>query len=145
MTPWHVDRSQRFVRERFGAHPLIDAERIAACIERTRFPPPKDALTQPTDDYPGLVRASDLIGQLGDPDYLRKLPALYHEFGELGMNAKLGYENPGDLRRGFASFYWGMVRPYVEDALRHLRVTRDGRQWVASLHAHVFAAEHQDS
>ena len=32
------------------------------------------------------MRAADLIGQLGDPHYLRKANALYHEFEEVGMN-----------------------------------------------------------
>lgn len=143
LTPWHVDRGRVFVRERFGSHPLIDADRVADCIERTRFPAPDDPSHAPTDDYPGLVRAADLIGQLGDPDYLRKLPALYYEFEELGTNERFGYRTPGDLRRAFAAFYWQQVRPYVESAFEHLRVTRAGRQWIANLHAHVFASEHQ--
>ena len=43
LTPYHVDRSQFFVRERFGGQKLtneVDAELIAAYIERTRFPIP---------------------------------------------------------------------------------------------------------
>ena len=37
------------------------------------------------------MRAADLIGQLGDPHYLRKANALYYEFEEVGMNKQLGY------------------------------------------------------
>ncbi len=37
------------------------------------------------------MRAADLIDQLGDPLYLRKLNALFHEFSEIGMNEELGY------------------------------------------------------
>jgi hypothetical protein len=44
-----------------------------------------------------LVRAADLIGQLGDPHYLRKVNALYYEFEEVGMNRQLGYTSPADL------------------------------------------------
>ena len=44
-----------------------------------------------------LVRAADLIGQLGDPHYLRKANALYYEFEEVGMNKQLGYTSPADL------------------------------------------------
>ena len=36
-----------------------------------------------------LLRAADLIGQLGDPHYLRKANALYYEFDEVGMNKQL--------------------------------------------------------
>ena len=56
---------------------LLDAERIARAIEYTRFP----ATAHDTDDQDSeeglLVRAADLIGQLGDPHYLRKANALY--------------------------------------------------------------------
>ena len=58
----------------------------------TRFPIPKgDSFYQDTVNYRGLVRASDLIGQLGDPQYLKKQPALFYEFSELGINDKFGY------------------------------------------------------
>jgi hypothetical protein len=46
------------------------------------------------------VRAGDLIGQLGDPLYPRKLNALYYEFAETGVHEKLGYRSPSQgLRR----------------------------------------------
>ena len=72
LTPYHVDRGKRFVRERFGGQgTIIDGEVIAANIERTRFPVPHDDDHQGTDDYPGLLRAADLIGQLASPNRLR--------------------------------------------------------------------------
>ena len=37
-----------------------------------------------TDDFPGLVRAADLIGQLADINYLRKQPALFNSFARRG-------------------------------------------------------------
>jgi hypothetical protein len=43
------------------------------------------------------LRAADLIGQLGDPHYLRKANALYYEFDEAGVNRQLGYTSPRDL------------------------------------------------
>ena len=67
-------------------------------IEHTRFPVPEDETHADTADYPGLVRAADLIGQLADVNYLRKIPALFAEFNEIGTNKKLGYRNPADLR-----------------------------------------------
>jgi hypothetical protein len=58
MTPYHVARSQLFVRER-SAKVLIplDTAAIEANIEHTRFPVPEDEQHEPTDDFPGLVRA----------------------------------------------------------------------------------------
>jgi hypothetical protein len=142
LAPYHVDRGQRFIRERFGGHALLDAERIATYIERTRFPVPSDADHQSTGDYAGLVRAADLIGQLADPHYLRKLPALFAEFAETGMAVRLGYATPADLRQGYATFYWQGVVRYIQDGIRHLRVTQEGKQWLAHLYAHVFVVEH---
>ena len=108
----------------------------------TRFPAPDDQRYQDTKGYAGLVRAADYIGQLGDPDYLRKAPALFYEFEEIGTNARYGYTNPGDLRSTFAGFYWNVVNPYIQDALRYLYQTQEGKEWIANLFSLVFASEH---
>ncbi len=148
LTPYHVDRGQLFVRERFGGklidglERVIDAEIIASHIEMTRFPVPDDERHRDTKGYGGLVRAADFIGQLGDPDYLRKTPSLYYEFAEIGVNEQLGYKRPGDLRKNYAGFYWNVVSPLIQDALRYLRLTQDGKQWISTLYAHVFTSEH---
>ncbi len=144
LTPYHVDRGKRFVRERFGGHELIDAEIISRNIELTRFPVPDDTDHQDTADYPGLLRAADLIGQLADPHHLRKFPALFYEFEETGTNARLGYRTPEDLRNDYPTFYWSVVNRYIQDGLRHLRVTQEGKQWIANLYAHVFTVEHHE-
>ena len=142
MSPYHVDRGKLFARQRFGGHPIIDAEMIASNIELTRFPVPDDSDHRATNTYPGLVRAADLIGQLADPNYLRKLPALFYEFEETGINKNLNYTSPADLRDSYPKFYWNMVSCYIQDGLKYLRVTQEGKQWIANLYAHVFATEH---
>ena len=144
LTPHHVSRSQLFVRERFGGRVMVDldAEAICSFIEMTRFPPPQKPEYQPTNTYAGLVRAADFIGQLGDPNYLRKIPALYYEFEQLGMNVKLGYKHPDHMRRGYARFFWKVVSPYIPDALKYLRATVEGKQWIANLQSQVFEVEH---
>jgi hypothetical protein len=142
LAPYHIDRGKLFIQQRFSAHPIIQAQIVANNIEHTRFPVPNDSDHQNTADYPGLVRAADLIGQLADPHYLRKFPALFYEFMEIGMNTKLGYRSPEDLRQDYPSFFWRMVAPYIQDGLRHLGVTQEGKQWIANLYAHVFAVEH---
>ena len=58
------------------------------------------------DEEASLLRAADLIGQLGDPHYLRKVNALYYEFEEIGLNRQLGYESPADLVDKYSQFYW---------------------------------------
>lgn len=146
LAPYHVDRARLFVRERFDGNMIMDlvrVERIQEMIERTRFPVPDDPAFLVTTDYPGLLRAADFIGQLGDPNYLRKIPALYYEFQETGATEECGYKSPGDMRRGYARFYWNMVSPYIQDALRFLRVTQEGKHWISNLHSHVFTVEHE--
>jgi hypothetical protein len=142
LTPYHIDRGKLFIQERFGGHHLIDADVISVNIERTRFPVPEDNDHQGTSDYPGLVRAADLIGQLADPHHMRKFPALFYEFEETGTNTKLGYKSPGDLREDYPSFYWNVVYRYIQDGLHYLRMTQEGKQWIANLYAHVFSVEH---
>lgn len=150
LTPYHVDRSKQFVRERFGkkllgnVEQLVDVEAITNYIEMTRFPPPDDPAYEDTNGYAGLTRAADFIGQLGDPDYLRKTPALFYEFEETNANQQLGYQAPGDLSKTYAAFFWNIVNPYIKDAIKYLSVTQEGKQWIASLYAHVFTVEHAD-
>lgn len=142
LTPYHVDRGKIFVRERFAGHPVLDPEVICACIEKTRFPYPKEDLNAPDDDLPGLVRAADLIGQMADPMYLCKVGALYQEFREAGIDKKMGYKSPADLSRDYPAFYLNTVSPVIQSALAYLRLTHEGKAWVSHLYAHVFAAEH---
>lgn len=143
LAPYHVDRAKLFVRERFE-EAMVDVvpEQIAAYIEMTRFPKPQANGTRDPKWFGNLVRASDFIGQLGDPDYLRKMPALFYEFEEIGENERIGYTSPEDMRRNYTKFYWDVVRPHIGQALTYLRLTQEGKQWVANLHSHVFDIEH---
>ncbi|MDJ1185433.1 Npun_R2479 family HD domain-containing metalloprotein [Roseofilum casamattae] len=145
MTPYHVDRGKLFIEERFGGHKLIDADAIKRNIELTRFPIPKDSDHQTTDNYPGLVRAADLIGQLSDPRYLQKISALYYEFSETGAAKALNYRHPEDLRNNYPKFYWHGVYPYIQEGLSYLELTQEGKQIIANLYANVFRVEHQPS
>jgi len=144
MAPYHVSRSKAFVRERFGRARLVqfDTLEIERNIEHTRFPVPKDETHAETADYPGLVRAADLIGQLADVNYLRKIPALFTEFDEIGVNKQRGYHSPADLRADYPQFFWTAVGPFIGDALRYLSVTQEGKLWISNLYAHVFSQEH---
>ena len=63
-----------------------------------------------------LVAAADLIGQLADPSYYRKIPALYYEFKETGANIKLGYHVPMDVKKSYPSFFYNYVQPKISKA-----------------------------
>jgi hypothetical protein len=142
LLPHHVDRSKLFVIDRLSDHNYLDAERIARAIEFTRFPASTVVADDDEENEEGsLVRAADLIGQLGDPQYLRKANALYYEFEEVGLNRQLGYGSPADLTELYPQFYWKTVSPHVQTAIRYLNVTSSGRQWIANLYSNVFRAE----
>ncbi len=143
LTQHHVERGKIFVKERCAMSPYLDGERLARAIELTRFPVPDDDDHAETGTEPGLVRAADLIGQMADPHYLKKLNALYHEFVETGMAAELKLESAADLKEGYPAFFWETVEPYIPDALRYLELTSEGKQWIAGLYSHVFAVEHR--
>jgi hypothetical protein len=100
LAPYHVDRSKLFVIERLDSVEGLDAARIARAIEYTRFPY-APSQNEPADDLHEeeglLLRAADLVGQLGDPNYMRKANALFYEFEETGMNKTLGYDTPADI------------------------------------------------
>lgn len=146
LAPYHVDRSMLFVKERFGSNMIMDVinvDRLLSFIEMTRFPVPEESADTDTKSLPGLVRAADFIGQLGDPDYLRKIPALFYEFEETGANKPMGYSLPGDMRKSYARFYWDVVSPYISDGLEYLKITQEGKLWVSNLNSHVFTIEHE--
>ncbi len=137
LTPFHVDRGKQFIDQTFSHHPLIDAEILQRNLEMTRFPVPQDSLHRDTNTYPGLVRAADLIGQLSDPHYLEKLPALFQEFQEIGSAAAMGYRTVQDLRLGFPDFYHRIVAPYIQPAVTYLQQTEAGRIILLSLHLNI--------
>jgi hypothetical protein len=143
LAPYHVDRSKLFVQERLGLSPLIDNERVSQAIEITRFPTGQPFEDKLENREGRLVQAADLIGQLGDPLYLKKANALFYEFGEIGLNAQRGYASPADLVERYPDFYWTSVSPHLNEAIAYLNVTAEGRQWIANLYCHVFCAEHE--
>jgi hypothetical protein len=142
LAPYHIERGKIYARERFAASEYIDEERIARSIELTRFPVPDGDSHAETDTEAALVRAADLIGQLGDPLYLNKTTALFHEFQETGVSVRLGYGSPADLIDRYPSFFWNSAFPYLKEAIRYLDCTVSGRQWIAHLFRNVFSAEH---
>ena len=143
LTPYHVERGKMFVRSRFGDHPQLDAELIAQTIENTRFPVPDKSDAADVVDWAQLVQAADLIGQMADPDYPRKLPCLFYEFEETGANQTMGNDSPESLRETYPNFFWNMVRQHIEPGIEYLELTRTGRDWLAGMYSHVFYHEHR--
>jgi hypothetical protein len=143
LAPYHVDRSKLFVLERLGVVDEVDAIRIANAIEYTRFPYTTSSNDNLIEEEGLLLRAADLIGQLGDPNYMKKSNALFREFEETGVNKKLGYNTPADVVYKYPQFYWNNVAPQIQTAIRYLNITTSGRQWIANLYGNVFRAEQE--
>jgi hypothetical protein len=145
LAPYHVERSKLFVLDRIAAVEELDGARIARAIGFTRFPYSSlpDDKKEGIDEEASLLRAADLIGQLGDPHYLRKVNALYYEFEEIGLNRQLGYESPADLVDKYPQFYWNRICPHIQCAVHYLNVTSSGRRWIAELYSNVFRAERE--
>jgi hypothetical protein len=142
---YHVDRSKLYLKRRIdNTMPLdkLDKERILQAIEGTRFPPLEG---QQYDEEASIARAADFIGQLGDPNYIRKSNALYCEFEEVGINRQFGYESAADIIEQYPQFYWNSVAPHIHTEIGYLNRTASGRQWIANLYANVFRAEREIS
>ena len=108
-------------------------------IELTRFPVPDDGDHDAIDTEAGLVRAADLIGQLADPMYMRKIAGLFYEFQEIGIAERLGYRSPADIVDYYPEFFWTRIEPFVGPGLRYLELTSSGKRWIANLYSHVFS------
>lgn len=143
LAPYHVERSKLFVLDRVAAVEELDGTRIARAIGFTHFPYSLSNDETDIDEEGALLRSADLIGQLGDPHYLRKANALYHEFEEIGLNKQFGYGSPADLVEKYPQFYWNNVSPHIQTAIRYLNATSSGRRWIAGLYSNVFRAERE--
>src|SRR5438094_8148552 len=79
--------------------------------------------------------------QLADLNYMRKGPTLFMEFAETGVDKELGYQTAAEFRAAYPTFFWKTVSPYIGEALNNLRMTQEGKQWVATLYSDVCAQE----
>ena len=82
----------------------------------------------------------NIIGSIGVVNSANNFS--FYEFEELGLNKMMGCSSPGELRKGYAHFFWGVVHKYVEDGVNLLQVTQEGKEWISRLHSHVFECEH---
>src|SRR5262245_27048242 len=134
---YRVDRSKLFVMDRVAKIKSLDAARIANAIEWTRHGDADDS----DGEEGALVRAANLIGQLGDPQSLRKANSLYYEFEAVGRNKQFGYTSPADLTDLYPKFYWSSASAHIQSAMPYLKVTSNGRRWIANLQSNIFRAE----
>ncbi len=89
--------------------------------------------------YIQFYRVSSFLPD-GVEDYTHPLFSNYKPYDMAGIDMFIADDKY--LGKGYASFYWGSVSPYTKDALEYLRLTEDGKQWIANMYSHVFDAEH---
>jgi len=89
----------------------------ARAIEYTRFPYTISSNDSLIEEDGLLLRAADLIGQLGDPNYSEEVERFY-EFEEIGLNKTLGYVTPADIVYKYPQLYWSKVAPQIQPAIR---------------------------
>ena len=138
LTNFHVFRGTVFAKDFLRPYPLLKGEVIATLIAGTEFPLPEK---YESNDYDRLVQAADLIGQMADIYYTSKTTALFDEFEENDALEKLNVQNPRDLIANYPKFFWNLVYPNIQLALKYLNCHEDGRVWMASLIDQIFYEE----
>jgi hypothetical protein len=137
-----VERSKLFVRHFFRNHPVIDGERVAGCIEYTRFPALPDRNPE-TGNWPGLLRGAQTIAVVSDPRFTQRMKYFYLQLREAGLAELLGYQSAADILATFPARFWQMLYPQIGDATNYLKYTGDGLAWLASMNAHMLEEEHR--
>jgi len=89
-----------------------------------------------------MLQPGWLEAEISNPAALADLVASVFGAGKIELPNGHSDTSPGDLRSTFAGFYWGVVSPYIQDALRYLHQTQEGKEWINNLYSLVFAAEH---
>ena len=140
--PYFFERSQIFIDEHFSDHAILDAERLKANIAYTEFPPPLHG-KQDRHTYPGLTRAAQIIGVVGDPKFINKLKLLYLELSEAGMAKAMNYHDVNDVRESYPRAFWRLFHPRILHAIGYLKYTAEGLNWLANMHAHMLMEEHR--
>lgn len=107
----HEERGIEFARRYFQTIglPQSDFRIVRGMLRSTCLRQPFEDISFKTDEARRLAQllgTADLIGQMGDPRYLEKLPYLYLEFKEADIG---GYRNELDLLDKTSGF-WGYIQ-----------------------------------
>ncbi len=146
LAPTHVQRSMRYVRERFKNSAIVAGETIAELIAFTEFPVPEHLRSQ-NESPGGLLRAADYIGQFANINIRKKNNALFYEFKETGLAKKFGYKNVGSIIKSFPHFFMDSIEPLLHPGIEYLQRTPTGMAMVNSMYGvvkqcEIYAAEH---
>ena len=141
--PYRAERSKIFVRHYFRDHAVLNPEALSANIEYSRFPPPLDR-NHENASYPGLLRASHLMADVADPNFMLKIDRLFLEVRESEIGDQLGYATALDFIARYSKFFWRVLHPLIGEAMELLGYTGSGRVWLANMQAHLMVEEHRE-
>jgi hypothetical protein len=115
----HEDRSialmERYLSDKgFLAEDFLDCSHIIMC---TKLSLPLNEIpfrSEETKTMGKVLGSADLIAQMADRNYLKKLPLLFLEFKEAGM---AGFETPLELFENTGEFYHSVARTRLAEEL----------------------------
>jgi len=115
----HEDRSialmERYLSDKgFSAGDILDCSHIIRC---TKLSLPLNEIpfrSEETKTMGKVLGSADLIAQMADRNYLKKLPLLFLEFKEAGM---AGFETPLELFENTEEFYHSVARTRLAEEL----------------------------
>ena len=115
----HEDRSialmEKYISDKgFSAEDILDCSHIIMC---TKLSLPINEIpfrSEETKTMGKVLGSADLIAQMADRNYLKKLPLLFLEFKEAGM---AGFETPLELFENTEEFYHSVARTRLAEEL----------------------------
>ena len=115
----HEDRSialmEKYLSDKgFSAEDILDCSHIIRC---TKLSLPLNEIpfrSEETKTMGKVLGSADLIAQMADRNYLKKLPLLFLEFKEAGM---AGFETPLELFENTEEFYHSVARTRLAEEL----------------------------
>ena len=108
----HEDRSialmERYLSDKdFSAEDILDCSHIIMCTQLSLPLNEISFRSEETKTMGKVLGSADLIAQMADRNYLKKLPLLFLEFKEAGM---AGFETPLELFENTEEFYHSVAR-----------------------------------
>lgn len=115
----HEDRSialmEKYISDKgFSAEDILDCSHIIMC---TKLSLPINKIpfrSEETKTMGKVLGSADLIAQMADRNYLKKLPLLFLEYKEAGM---AGFETPLELFENTEEFYHSVARTRLAEEL----------------------------
>ena len=101
----------------FTAEDILDCSHIIECTKLSLALDEIPFRTEETKTMGQVLGSADLIAQLADKNYLKKLPLLFLEFKEAGME---GFDTPLELFKNTVEFYHTVARTRLAEEMGNI-------------------------